>query len=180
MGSWCESAAKKRKLECLCSSVCWLGWAGIHDRSCDTLRRDCRALRFCGRSQSINHDSLGCSFSAFLHFPIWTPLNSWGAGNRAKDKQQEEAALRQELLRNKEPLVPAAHAEPCYRMPRMWLTEFLWEPHCVLGGVQLHSSRHSCSAHFPVLTCSSGFPALIAELSSCRSTRCVSRTRPGW
>lgn len=113
VGNWCERAAKRRELECPCSGVFWLGWAGIHGRSCDAIRKDCRALGFCGRSQNISHGSLGCSFSAYLHFPIWTPLNCWGAGSRAMDKQQEEAVLRQELLRNKGPSVPAAHAETC-------------------------------------------------------------------
>lgn len=106
-----------RELECPCSGVFWLGWAGIHGRSCEATRENCRVFGFCGRSQSINHGSLGCSFSAFLHFPVWTSFNCWGAGSRAMDKQQEEAPFRQKLVRNKEPLVPAAHAETCSRMP---------------------------------------------------------------
>lgn len=103
-------------------------------RSCDAVRKDCRALGFCGRSQSINHGSLGCSFRAFLHFPIWTPLHCWGADNRARDKQQEETALRQELLRNKEPLVPAARAEKCSRMPRCGWQSSYGSPIVCQGG----------------------------------------------
>uniref|UniRef100_A0A8D2P8C0 ACD protein n=1 Tax=Zosterops lateralis melanops TaxID=1220523 RepID=A0A8D2P8C0_ZOSLA len=41
------------------------------------------------------------------------------------DKQQEEAPFRQKLVRNKEPLVPAAHAETCSRMP--W---YGWQSSC--------------------------------------------------
>ncbi|XP_077642485.1 adrenocortical dysplasia protein homolog isoform X4 [Lonchura striata] len=54
-------------------------------------------------------------------------------------------------------------------------------------GVAGTAVLHSCCEELGLLpglvsapTCSSGCPALIAELSSCRSTRCVFRMRPDW
>jgi len=44
----------------------------------DVVRKDQRTIWLSERSQSFNHGSLGCSFSAGLSFPIWAALDLSG------------------------------------------------------------------------------------------------------
>lgn len=110
-----------------CSGFGWLGGAEQDGKSCGACRQDWKGLKsLWALCRSINHGGLGCSFGAFLSFPIWSPVDQRGGGSRAEDKQQE-------------PSVRDVPAEPCSSVPQGGWCGCWGAPLCV-GVAQLPSS----------------------------------------